>query len=627
MKLLNVVKGSMAGHPERAARSIKFAQWDAWARTGGANGANRNEAVRRLKAFTQADLSADLSASVLNLAGLGLSSLPRNLPASLRMLDLSENEFNQVPENLPPALSHLNLRGNLLTSLSEALPRELRRLNLSDNQLNTLPDRLPSSIIEMYAQNNDLTRLPESLPKSLRRLNVSSNNLVELPAHLPKTLYTLEAKKNLLEALPETLPPGLESIDVTQNNLRRLPTKLPVLLQQLIVRQNRLIELPKKFPRYLSYLDAEHNQLQQLQQLPHDVVGTSGGSCAINLGGNPVEPSEIDRIRKAVADDTYTGPRFDFSLKFRPFQDGDFRAQSLAASVAQWLGSNQAEITKWHEFQNEEGADAFSVFLDRLTETINFKNRSFRATTTMWLVKLAYEPVLRNATFAESIGATETCQDRVSLTLNRMKKIQIDHDVQEGHYDHDLAGLIALARGNFRLDKLEKIAHKTVVEHLRNNDVAIDEIEVYLKFQVALRASLKLPVHVADMRFSQLSHVTPKNIRDAERDVRAMENKEFSVYLSDWVPWRSVIKRLDPALDEVAKEKLGNAVEQDFDTRLAAALKIDGMEFDDDAQRIKGPSILKEIADEIHLDLTKNFLVKHQQAALLNKQWRRWYVV
>jgi hypothetical protein len=375
MNLLRVARGPTTDRPERAARSLQVAQWDLWARADSTNRANRNEAVRRIKAFSSEDLSIDCRSRVLNLSGLSLSSLPRNLPASLRMLDLGENEFAQVPENLPASLTHLNLSKNRLTSLSRTLPPELLNLKLSHNRLSSLPDELPPSMLVLYAENNELTHLPESLPRSLGRLNVSSNNLVQLPSCLPDTLTTLEATKNRLTALPDRLPSRLWRIDVTRNRLRILPAELPVLLEQLIARQNQLIELPQNLPGRLLFLDAEHNQLQRL---PHQVVDTSRPGCAINLGGNPLEQSEIERVQKAVASDTYSGPRFDFSLEFRSFDENDTWARPLAVSVVQWLRSPQTEIAKWLGFQAEDGADAFSDFIDRLSQTVNFKNQSFR---------------------------------------------------------------------------------------------------------------------------------------------------------------------------------------------------------------------------------------------------------
>lgn len=52
-------------------------------------------------------------------------------------------------------------------------------------------------------------------------------------------------------------------------------------------------------------------------------------------------------------------------------------------------------------FGQEDNADAFSLFLDRLSETENFiKDAGFKAQISSWLAQLAEDEALRANTFA-----------------------------------------------------------------------------------------------------------------------------------------------------------------------------------------------------------------------------------
>ena len=115
-----------------------FAEWDGWAQAGGASSGNRTEAVSRMKIW----LDNNQTDEPLNLNGLGLSSLPDNLPPTLHTLYVRSNQLSSLPDNLPPTL---------------------HTLYASDNQLSSLPDNLPPTLHTLYARDNQLSSLPENI--------------------------------------------------------------------------------------------------------------------------------------------------------------------------------------------------------------------------------------------------------------------------------------------------------------------------------------------------------------------------------------------------------------------------------------------------------------------------------
>lgn len=281
---------------------------------------------------------------------------------------------------------------------------------------------------------------------------------------------------------------------------------------------------------------------------------------------------------------------------------------SLGRSVAAWAGgrSSRGDETaqQWEAWANEPGANAFMRFLDRLGQTVNARDPQFRASVSEWLNHLAQQPELRQNSFLVSEGATVRCEDRVSLTFNAMRKLRVASDVAQGAYDERLPELISMARGMFRLDKLERIArdHAASLVHA-------DEIEVYLAYQVHLRVPLSLPIDTAEMRFFDVSDVTLDDIQQAQSQVLAAEQLEFAHYLSsDWQPWQAVMQRLAPEAFSQAQDELIEAMGDDFNTRLQNRLQAVGLQNDPDAERTLGPEVRNEIAREINGRLTREIL-------------------
>ncbi len=344
----------------------------------------------------------------LEVSGNQLTSLPV-LPPGLLELSIFSNPLTHLPA-LPSGLCKLWIFGNQLTSLP-VLPPGLQELSVSDNQLASLP-ALPSELCKLWAYNNQLTSLP-TLPSGLQELSVSDNQLASLPT-LPSELYKLWAYNNRLTSLP-ALPSGLKELMVSGNRLTSLPV-LPSELKELMVSGNRLTSLPM-LPSGLLSLSVYRNQLTRL---PESLIHLSS-ETTVNLEGNPLSERTLQALREITSAPGYSGPiiRFDMAGASAP---RDTRALHLAA--ADWLvparKGEPAPADRWHMFGQEDNADAFSLFLDRLSETENFiKDAGFKAQISSWLAQLAEDEALRANTFAMATEATSSCEDRVTFFCTR----------------------------------------------------------------------------------------------------------------------------------------------------------------------------------------------------------------
>ncbi|EEO0112448.1 SPI-2 type III secretion system effector E3 ubiquitin transferase SspH2 [Salmonella enterica subsp. enterica serovar Braenderup] len=541
----------------------------------------------------------------LEVSGNQLTSLPV-LPPGLLELSIFSNPLTHLPA-LPSGLCKLWIFGNQLTSLP-VLPPGLQELSVSDNQLASLP-ALPSELCKLWAYNNQLTSLP-TLPSGLQELSVSDNQLTSLPT-LPSELYKLWAYNNRLTSLP-ALPSGLKELIVSGNRLTSLPV-LPSELKELMVSGNRLTSLPM-LPSGLLSLSVYRNQLTRL---PESLIHLSS-ETTVNLEGNPLSERTLQALREITSAPGYSGPiiQFDMAGASAPRET---RALHLAA--ADWLvparEGEPAPADRWHMFGQEDNADAFSLFLDRLSETENFiKDAGFKAQISSWLAQLAEDEALRANTFAMATEATSSCEDRVTFFLHQMKNVQLVHNAEKGQYDNDLAALVATGREMFRLGKLEQIAREKV-----RTLALVDEIEVWLAYQNKLKKSLGLTSVTSEMRFFDVSGVTVTDLQDAELQVKAAEKSEFREWILQWGPLHRVLERKAPERVNALREKQISDYEETYRMLSDTELRPSGLVGNTDAERTIGARAM-ESAKKTFLDGLRP-LVEEMLGSYLNVQWRR----
>ncbi|EBW4471376.1 type III secretion system effector E3 ubiquitin transferase SspH2 [Salmonella enterica subsp. enterica serovar Lattenkamp] len=516
-----------------------------------------------------------------------LTSLP-TLPSGLEVLTVEDNQLTSLPL-LPAGLKLLTVSGNQLTSLPP-LPTGLQMLSIARNQLTSLPP-LPTGLQMLLVARNQLTSLPP-LPAGLQMLLVARNQLTSLPP-LPAGLQVLSVSDNQLTSLP-LLPAGLELLSLDRNpQLVRLPP-LPEGLQTLSVDANpQLTRLPA-LPSGLQRLFARNNQLTRL---PESITGLSS-EATVNLEGNPLSERTLQALRDITSAPGYSGPRilFDMAGASAPRE-----ARALHLAAADWLvparEGEPAPADRWHMFGQEDNAAAFSLFLDRLSETENFiKDAGFKAQITSWLAQLAEDEALRAKTFAMATEATASCQDRVTLALHQMKNVQLVHDAEKGEYDNNLVVLVATGREMFRLEKLEQIAREKA-----GTLALVDDVEVYLAYQNKLKKALGLTSVTAEMRFFGVSGVTVSDLQAAELQVKAAEKSEFREWILQWGPLHSVLERKAPERVNALREKQISDYEETYRMLFDTELRPSGLVGNTDAERTLGARAM-ESAKKTFLD-------------------------
>ncbi|PXM64252.1 type III secretion system effector E3 ubiquitin transferase SspH1 [Salmonella enterica] len=500
---------------------------------------------------------------VLNVGASGLTTLPDRLPPHITTLVIPDNNLTSLPE-LPEGLRELEVSGNLQLTSLPSLPQGLQKLWAYNNWLTSLPT-LPPGLGDLAVSNNQLTSLPE-MPPALRELRVSGNNLTSLPA-LPSGLQKLWAYNNRLTSLPE-MSPGLQELDVSHNQLTRLPQSLTGLSSAARV-----------------YLDGNPLSVRTLQAL-RDIIGHSGIRIHFDMAGASLPPG----------------------------------ARALHLAGADWLasarGGEAAQADRWQAFGLEDNAAAFSLVLDRLRETENFKkDAGFKAQISSWLTQLAEDAALRAKTFAMATEATSTCEDRVTHALHQMNNVQLVHNAEKGEYDNNLQGLVSTGREMFRLATLEQIAREKA-----GTLALVDDVEVYLAFQNKLKESLELTSVTSEMRFFDVSGVTVSDLQAAELQVKTAENSGFSKWILQWGPLHSVLERKVPERFNALREKQISDYEDTYRKLYDEVLKSSGLVDDTDAERTIGVSAMDSAKKEF-LDGLRA-LVDEVLGSYLTARWR-----
>ncbi|EHD7656624.1 type III secretion system effector E3 ubiquitin transferase SspH1 [Salmonella enterica subsp. enterica serovar Newport] len=503
---------------------------------------------------------------VLNVGASGLTTLPDRLPPHITTLVIPDNNLTSLPE-LPEGLRELEVSGNLQLTSLPSLPQGLQKLWAYNNWLTSLPT-LPPGLGDLAVSNNQLTSLPE-MPPALRELRVSGNNLTSLPA-LPSGLQKLWAYNNRLTSLPE-MSPGLQELDVSHNQLTRLPQSL---------------------------------------------TGLSS-AARVYLDGNPLSERTLQALRDITSAPGYSGPRIHFDMAGA---SAPREARALHLAAADWLTSARegeaAQADRWQAFGLEDNAAAFSLVLDRLRETENFKkDAGFKAQISSWLTQLAEDAALRAKTFAMATEATSTCEDRVTHALHQMNNVQLVHNAEKGEYDNNLQGLVSTGREMFRLATLEQIAREKA-----GTLALVDDVEVYLAFQNKLKESLELTSVTSEMRFFDVSGVTVSDLQAAELQVKTAENSGFSKWILQWGPLHSVLERKVPERFNALREKQISDYEGTYRKLYDEVLKSSGLVDDTDAERTIGVSAMDSAKKEF-LDGLRA-LVDEVLGSYLTARWR-----
>lgn len=341
--------------------------------------------------------------------------------------------------------------------IRECSARKLPRLTLVRMGLSSLPDCIAgfTHLESLWLNGNRLPEVPHQVTQlpHLQQLDLSENLIgrIALDLRQIKSLRKLWLDKNQLTALPDTLCelPHLIKLSVKDNELGALPEGFSALtsLEELSLSGNALTHLPTGLTALtnLRLLNLSNNRLASLPE--------------------------------------------DFALLERRIPSLDIRHNHLLPRPD----------PEW--FAHPKHGAGFKKWFDWLHDIRDYKNPRTRIALGQRLGRL-FEAMqgsrtLRDSCLAIAADAAGSCGDRPAWGLNQMDMALENHLAMRGKLNE--ADLFRSARSQYRLVELKRAAREHTEFFSYHIDRGLDEVEVDLALQTALRDVLHLPLTVRQM--------------------------------------------------------------------------------------------------------------------------------
>ena len=272
----------------------------------------------------------------LHLSVNRLIKIPSFLPKSLMILEIGGNQLTRIAsdsgyisvENNPfldlPDLAELGLSNNSLVNMPARLlqnNRKLSILDLSFNDFTQIPNIYSSSRLEInldansireidessfkncpnvkkiYLNNNKISRVDgtaiEKL-KELKTLELRDNLLRDLPLFITRKLVNIDLSKNYIQTItPSTFNNSktLSKINLETNDLSKIQEsvfKYLTRLRYLFLANNNIIELDFKIPDSVTEFQIHHNQLATIGNLSSTFFTPKSYLTALDLSANNI---------------------------------------------------------------------------------------------------------------------------------------------------------------------------------------------------------------------------------------------------------------------------------------------------------------------------------------------------
>ncbi|KAM8756613.1 fibromodulin a isoform 1-T2 [Acanthopagrus schlegelii] len=161
-----------------------------------------------------------------------LTSIPSNLPRSLRDLRINHNKIEKVIAADLEGMDNLTilyLNDNAVTDMGTSLKalKSLTLLDISGNKLTKVPEALPEHLHQLYLESNSIDALPESFLggfTQLQYVRIAHNQLTD--KGIPANTFNVT---------------GLVELDLSFNKLERIPP-VSTTLQHLYLQANQIKE-------------------------------------------------------------------------------------------------------------------------------------------------------------------------------------------------------------------------------------------------------------------------------------------------------------------------------------------------------------------------------------------------
>uniref|UniRef100_A0A3B1JHG2 Asporin n=1 Tax=Astyanax mexicanus TaxID=7994 RepID=A0A3B1JHG2_ASTMX len=175
------------------------------------------------------------SKRVVQCSDLGLTAVPREIPADTLMIDLQNNDITEIKEDDFKGLNTLYAMFLVNNRISKIHPKafqnmdKLQLLYLSYNLLTQVPENLPKNVLELRIHDNKISRIQKEAFKGMHSLQVLemtanpiANSGIELGAFDDMSTLFLRVAEAKLTAIPKDLPSSLTELHLDYNKIGKV---------------------------------------------------------------------------------------------------------------------------------------------------------------------------------------------------------------------------------------------------------------------------------------------------------------------------------------------------------------------------------------------------------------------
>nr|WP_314482506.1 NEL-type E3 ubiquitin ligase domain-containing protein [uncultured Pseudomonas sp.] len=426
----------------------------------------------------------------------------------------------------------------------EAAGQRLSLVNLNVSSLPELPAHIEFEFTRsLVIGDMPITHMPTgflSCFTRLRELNLSSNRLLGVPVEIPYLveLQTLRLAHNNIRLNDQALNalnglPQLAHLDLSYNPLGAFQMRYNQLthLTELNLRHCRLGAWPLglELCNTLERIDLRDNMLQivpaDILRLPH------ARRMGFLVGRNRLSNVQLQRLfaLDSIAE------HFHLPEPRRVIDPQVTRDLWLEAGNPQ---SRELRQALWHRVMSSSDSDGLVRLLGLLEDTGDYDTASYQLAERVWSL---LEAIDGNEQLRQRVCSLArlplTCMNTVT---DRFSELQLRAlvDAAERNVAADRGNeLLGLGERLFRLDRLEQIARRDVLQRLAARE-RVDQAAVSLAYRVRLRARLSLPCQPRSMLYGDAADLTDDQLENAYREViTAMTPDALATSLSQRVFW------------------------------------------------------------------------------------------
>ena len=490
--------------------------------------------LRRLKHERRALFASLQSWINATAAEMSLADTVHNFPENrYQMARLIERSWRMSPNNLPWATSEethtLNLSG-MRVGTFPVLPDHLSFAHVQELKLGNMNCRHTAerflqhftNLTALEMDNNHMVHLPRQLLQMpfLQRLSLSYNLLYMNPGNINVlanlgNLEVLNLNGNLLGSMLDlSMLPKLRRVSLRRTGLEEWPRGLLTrpLLEIADLRENSIVEVP-----------------EQVYQAPVSLTFN------ISLSGNPLSAASRLRLARSVMQG---GSSMGINSE---------ELMGEAAAFDFWTaGITRLELDRrvqlWNRLRADPMSEDFFMIITRLTTTADAQSVRQDLSRRVWeMIEAANESSPLRQDLLDVAAAPRSCTDSVAMAFSALEvQIQLSRIVRGSPTQH--GELLALAKGLFRLDQVEKIAADHYRALVAQGGPTPDELEVHLAYRIGLSRTLGLPSQPENMHFKVLGGVSEVDLQSARLLVEVAEKSmQLPAFVSSRDFWRDYL--------------------------------------------------------------------------------------